>query len=330
MRSSLGPVAISSIARVQAGDVVSLRVSTPRGPAEVVGTLVAASAEQLSVRRRDGTIVTVAVDAVRAGRVVPPGPAQRISTAELQRVMASGWRALETEDVGGWLLRAGGGFTGRANSALVAPDPVEDLPGRLEEVRRWYAERSLPAKLQVVIGDEPPGLVDLLERSGWTSAWRTSTMTAEASHVLKAAQPTSDVTVDLAAAPDESWLAAYRNDEGPLSPVAAQVLGNHPDAVFAAIRAGARCLAVARVAVDGRWAGLSCVEVDPAHRRGGFARAVTAAALRWAVGRGARRTYLQVVVDNEAALTLWERLGYRHHHDYIYWTCQDEHAGPCA
>lgn len=329
MRSSLEQ-SLSSIAFVQAGDVVSLRVSTPQGPTEVVGTLVAASADALSVRRRDGSVVQVAVDAVRASRVVPPGPAQRVPAAELQAVMARGWRGLETNDLDGWLLRAGGGFTGRANAALVSPEPVEDLPGRLAEVRRWYAARELPAKLQVVVGGEPPGLVDVLERSGWTPAWRTHAMTAEATHVLKAAIATADVTVELATAPDDAWLSAYRNDEGPLPPVAAQVLGNHPDVVFASVRAGDRCLAVARVAVDGRWAGLSCVEVDPARRRHGLAQAVTAAALRWAVGKGARRTYLQVVVDNEAALTLWERLGYRHHHDYIYWTCQDEHAGPCA
>jgi len=89
--------------------------------------------------------------------------------------------------------------------------------------------------------------------------------------------------------------------------------------MFASVRADDRCLAVARVAVDGRWAGLSCVEVDEAHRRRGLAQAVTAAALRWAVDRGARRTYLQVVVDNRAATALWERLGYRYHHDYVYW-----------
>jgi len=311
---------ISSIAGVQAGDVVSLRVSTPQGPTEVVGTLVAASADTLSVRRRDGSVVDVAVDDVRAGRVVPPGPAQRIGAYELQTIMAQGWRPLESDDCGGWLLRAAGGFTSRANSALVSPDPVADLPGRLAEIRAWYGERDLPAKLQVVIGHEPPGLVDALEASGWTSAWRTQAMTAEIAHVLRGTSRATDVRVQLDQRPDDAWLAAYRNDEGPLPPVAVDVLGGHPAVVFASVRDGERCLAVARVAVDGRWAGLSCVEVDEAHRRRGLAPAVTTAALRWAVERGARRTYLQVVARNQPAIALWERLGYRHHHDYIYWT----------
>ena len=305
---------------MQAGDVVSLRLSTSTGQTELVGTLVAASADTLSVRRRDGSVVEVAVDDVRAGRVVPPGPAQRVGAYELQTIMAQGWRAIETDDCGGWLLRAAEGFTGRANSALVSPDQAADLSGRLAAVADWYAARNLPAKLQVVIGHEPPGLVELLEQSAWTTAWRTSAMTAEIAHVLRAASSPADVRVRLDERPDDAWLAAYRNDEGPLSPAAVQVLSGHPNVVFASVRDKEQCVAVARVAVDGRWAGLSCVEVADAHRRGGLAQAVTAAALRWAVERSARRTYLQVVADNQPATKLWERLGYRQHHDYVYWT----------
>ena len=305
---------------MRSGDVVSLRVRTSAGLTEVVGTLLAATETTLSVRRRDGRIVDVAVEDVQTGRVVPPGPAQRVGAHELQTIMARGWRAIETADCGGWLLRAAGGFTGRANSALVSPDVVADLPGRLAEVRQWYAARALPAKLQAVIGEEPPGLVDLLQRSGWTTAWRTHAMTAEIAHVLRAATTTADVAVRLDEAPDEAWLAGYRNDEGPMSAAAVQVLGGHPAVVFASVRDDAHCLAVARVAVDGRWAGLSCVEVDHAHRRQGLAQAVTVAALRWAVDRGARRSYLQVVARNDPAVALWDRLGYRRHHDYEYAT----------
>ncbi|HEX6526280.1 MAG TPA: hypothetical protein VF070_40645 [Streptosporangiaceae bacterium] len=41
-----------------------------------------------------------------------------ISIAELEEVAARGWRGAEEEWLGGWLLRAGAGFAGRANSAL--------------------------------------------------------------------------------------------------------------------------------------------------------------------------------------------------------------------
>jgi ribosomal protein S18 acetylase RimI-like enzyme len=307
---------------VQAGDVVSLRVSTPEGPTEVVGTLVAASADALSVRRRDGTVVEVAVDDVRAGRVVPPGPARTIGADELQTVMAAGWRAPEVAQVGPWQLRAAGGFTGRANSVLVPGDPAEDLPGLLDQVEQWYADRSLPPRLQVVSGGEPPGLLDELVRRGWQPSPLTHVMTAEAAHVIRGRR--DDVGVALDASPGQDWLGLYRRGEGGLPAAATQVLTNHPSVVFASVREGGQCVAVARTAVDGRWAGVFAVEVDPTRRREGLGSAVSLASVRWAIANGARRVYLQVRSDNDAAVRMYEQLGFAHHHDYVYWTCSVE------
>jgi ribosomal protein S18 acetylase RimI-like enzyme len=112
----------------------------------------------------------------------------------------------------------------------------------------------------------------------------------------------------------------YRRDAGPLPPAAVDILTRHPTVVFTSVRAGEECLAVGRAAVDGRWAGLFAVEVDVAQRRHGLGSAVVAAAVRWAVGAGARRVYLQVRSDNPAGVAFWSRLGCAHHHDYVYWT----------
>ena len=46
-----------------------------------------------------------------------------VTIAELEAVAAQGWRAPEEAPLGGWLLRAAEGFTGRANSALAVGDP---------------------------------------------------------------------------------------------------------------------------------------------------------------------------------------------------------------
>ena len=40
--------------------------------------------------------------------------------------------------LGSWLLRADGGFTGRANSALPLGDPGLPLAGAVDEVEAWY------------------------------------------------------------------------------------------------------------------------------------------------------------------------------------------------
>ncbi len=311
---------------MQVGDTVSLRVLTRAGSTEVVGTVLASSAGSLTLRRRDGAGVEVDVTQVTAGRVVPPSPAQRVDPVELHRVMAAGWRAAETAELGDWLLRSAGGFTGRANSALAVGDPGIPLDEAISRVEQWYDARGLPPRVQLPqLPQLPQGtaaadLAAVLDRRGWTAAWPTHVMTAELGPVLKAL-PATDGEVVLSDQLDDAWLAAYRPDEGRAGipeEVVRTVLTNHPDVVFASVRDGGTCVAIARVAVNGRWVGLSCVEVAAERRRTGLATLVSGAALRGAVARGARRSYLQVTVDNAAARTLYERLGFTVHHDYVY------------
>jgi ribosomal protein S18 acetylase RimI-like enzyme len=300
------------------GTTVTLAVSTPVGPIGVVGVLVAADDSTWSVRRRDGSISEVAVASITAGRVVPPSRAARASVEEVQRISALGWRALSVEPLGQWLLRAGGGFTSRANSALAVGDPGRPIDAALDAVQAWYADHGLPARLQVPDGAMPPGLVDALDRRGWTASPTVHVMTAELGHVLRASTWLTDLEPRLDDEPDDSWLACYRQDSGGLPSAARDVLTNHPRAIFASLRDGDRAVAIARAAVDDRWAGLFAVEVAPAARRQGLGGIVSAAALKWAGQGGARRTYLQTSVDNTGAVALYERLGYAVHHDYLY------------
>jgi N-acetylglutamate synthase len=250
--------------------------------------------------------------------VVPPSRAERASVVEVERMAALGWRGLDIAALGEWLLRAGGGFTSRANSALAVGEPGMPLDAALDTVERWYATRGLPPRVQQPDREATAGLTDALDQRGWDESGSVHVMTAELGHVLRAATASTDLELRLEDTPDAAWLACYRQDGGQLPPAAIQVLTNHPAAVFASYRAGDRAVAIARAAVDDRWAGLFAVEVAPDHRRRGLGGLVSAAALRWAGQRGARRTYLQASAGNTAAVALYERLGYAIHHDYLY------------
>lgn len=91
---------------------------------------------------------------------------------DLEAVAALGWRAPEEERLGGWLLRAAGGFTGRANSALAIGDPGMPLVAATAGVRRWCADRSLPAVIAVPYPAGQPARSPLdryLAACGWTT-----------------------------------------------------------------------------------------------------------------------------------------------------------------
>ena len=174
------------------------------------------------------------------------------SPADLERLAARSWRGLEEERFGDWLLRAGGGFTGRANSVLVVGDPPADLPAAIEAVTGWYARAGPPA--------HGPGAA-ARRRGGRRGVRRRRLATVEDKLVLTAdlgGWPDPRCAVDLAPQPDDAWLAGYRYRGTPLPPVAREVLLNADEPVFAAVRldpAPAPLAAVARGAVVERLAG---------------------------------------------------------------------------
>ena len=243
------------------------------------------------------------------------GPVPLLPPADLERLAARSWRGLEEQPYGGWLLRAGDGFTGRANSVLVVGDPPEDLPDAVASVARWYADRALRPRAQVPVpGGEAADAA--FAAAGWTRDDDNLVLTASLD-----GWPAPAVDVELSTTPDDAWLAGYRYRGTPLPAVARDVLVNADDPVFAAVRCDpepAPLAAVARgVLVDG-WLCVTAVTVDERYRRRGLATAVMAGLGEWARERGGHSCVLQVAGGNAAARTLYERLGFTEHHRYHY------------
>jgi ribosomal protein S18 acetylase RimI-like enzyme len=249
---------------------------------------------------------------VTTGRI---GCVQPVSPADLERLAARSWRGLEEERFGDWLLRAGGGFTGRANSALVVGDPPTELTTAVAHATAWYAARGLRPRAQVHL---PGGEVAdaAFDAAGWLRDDDNLVLTAPLT-----GWPAPRVEVDLAPEPDDAWLAGYRYRGTPLPPVAREVLVNADDPVFASIPrdpAPAPPAAVARGVVVDQWLVVTAVTVGERYRRQGLASAVMAGLGAWARDRGGRDCLLQVTASNAPALSLYERLGFTEHHRYHY------------
>jgi ribosomal protein S18 acetylase RimI-like enzyme len=234
----------------------------------------------------------------------------------LERLAARSWRGLEERPYGDWLLRAGRGFTGRANSVLVLGDPPEPLEAAIATVTRWYADRGLRPRAQVPL----PGAEDAdaaLAAAGWARDEDVLVLTAP----LATPWPGPAVPVELAPYPDDAWLTGYRYRGTPLPPVALEILTSADEPVFASVRldpSPAPLAAVARGVVVGDLLVVTAVTVAAGARRRGLGTAVMAALADWARPRGGRTCVLQVVASNAPALALYARLGFTEHHRYHY------------
>ncbi|MFD8429611.1 GNAT family N-acetyltransferase [Streptomyces coelicoflavus] len=328
------------ITTADVGKRVSVRRLSEPGVAgekftDTVGVLTSWTDGVLLITRKSGECVRVAESTLVAGKVVPSAPARRRGPAtsyeELARVAARAWRPVESERLGGWELRAAGGFTRRANSVLPLGDPDLPLDEALTAVRRWYGERGLPAYVQTATGAE--GTQELLcaelERRGWVREVTAEVWTGGLAPVADLAEGAGVV---LSREADEAWLARYQRKG--VSDVALRVLGSGPSVWFATVPgadgrdatdtpdatdATDAPAAIGRCVVDGRWASFAAVEVDPARRRRGLATAVMAALARRALDEGASAAWLQVETDNAAARALYARMGFTVHHAYHHY-----------
>jgi N-acetylglutamate synthase len=251
-----------------------------------------------------------------------------ISMADLETAAAGGWRAPEEEWLGGWLLRAADGFTGRANSALAAGDPGRPLAAAVTAVCAWYEARELPPTIAVpfpMTGPDGSALDRLLDSAGWAlrsgpALVMTAALGAIAGHGGPDAGGAGGPAVDIAAEPDQDWLACYHYRGQELAPIARQLLLSASWQAFASVREGGATIAIGRVAAAEGWAGLTAIETDPAHRRRGLARRVTTALAHAAVTAepGLTGLYLQVEDGNAAARALYRGMGFTEHHRYHY------------
>ena len=249
---------------------------------------------------------------------------------ELERVAARHWRGTEEAWLGGWLLRAAEGFTGRANSALPLGDPGLPLDSALDAVVRWYRDRGLPPMIAVpapLSADSPGCELDqsLSERSWATRPGPAFVMVADLSdaatavpdHAARELPPDAAFQADTE--PDRAWLATYHYRGQDRQPsVMRDVLTSAPDQVFASIRDGGDVPAIARLSIADGWAGITAVEVNPARRRAGLGAALTRAVCAEAVRRDVSRVFLQVETSNAAAIGLYQRCGFRYSHRYHY------------
>ncbi|MGN9792463.1 GNAT family N-acetyltransferase [Streptomyces sp. OZ13] len=290
---------------------------------DTVGVLTSWTGGVLVITRRTGESVRIPESSLVAGKVVPAEPARRRGPAadfqELARVTARAWQPVESERLGDWELRASAGFTRRANSVLPLGDPGMPLDDALTRVRDWYAARGLPAYVQTATGaaGTQEELCAELEARGWRAE-----VSAEVRVGGLAAVGDLDADVSrvrLSRSFDEAWLRRYQRSSVP-GPHVLKVLGSGPSVWFASIPGeGQVPAAIGRCVVDARWAGFMAVEVDPAYRRQGLAKAIMAALARRSLEEGASAAWLQVESDNDGGRALYAGMGFRVHHHYHHY-----------
>jgi GNAT superfamily N-acetyltransferase len=297
-----------------------VRRRLPDGSAtDVIGWLDVLTPEHLHLSTVEGLVHVVeradVVLARRAPAAAGGPPPERTSPEELQRHALSGWLALH-EPLGEWTLRAGGGFTGRANSCLAVGDPGLSAAEAAERIREFAVGHGIEPRAQVVQGSAAEAA---LRELGWGDAYvPTDVLAVRLADFLgtTAQSPRVRVTEQL----EVPWWHAYGesrpNDADPA--LLRLILAGNPPRAFGAAGDPEAPYAIGRGHLSGAWLGYAALWTRPEHRRQGWASQVMVALGHWAARRGARYAYLQVAAANQEAQAAYLRLGFRRHHHYLY------------
>ena len=241
----------------------------------------------------------------------------RVEDASLNAIAPPQQRWLD-----GWILRYSPGKARRARCVnAVAPGRLP-LAQKLELAGALFREAGLPLMLRITRFTEPPTLDDDLATLGWPKLDLTRVL------VL----PRLSNTEPSALAPGTHWdrldAAEYAEEVGQLrgSPEAhrlahAQRLAHSPVPYFGyAIRrdADGLVLACGQYAREGNLVGLYDVTTRESARGQGLARQLCERLLSLSASDGAEVAYLQVESGNDAALSVYQRLGFVHGYTYHY------------
>jgi len=303
------------------------------GVTDALGEVVAMDAETVSVKTRLGLVVIERAEVVAAKEVPPRTPRRgakhlAIPMDDLERIMVEGWQSVERAALGGWLLRAAAGFTGRANSVLPLGNPGVPLSEAVDRCESWYDERGLRRLFALfgpagfAVDDDPLGR-ELLRR-GYEPFNRTAVLTSATGALPPEVPHRSGARVRLESTPSPQWWEAWaardgRTDHANAAAAAARsVLTGSPDQLFASLEVEGAVIGVARVAFAQGWSGVSALHVAPEDRRTGVALQLMGALADAARARGIRSMYLQVLQASSPARALYERLGFSLHHEYCY------------
>ncbi len=235
----------------------------------------------------------------------------------MEQAAARAWPPAETQDVDGWIWRASGGGSRRANSVLPLMFGGRDLDGAITRVERFYAARGQRSYFQVSTIAEPDGLDASLAGRGYTFEEPMLLMAKP----LPAVAPPIPPSVEITPSVTDDWFAVYGSTQEPVRRASAPAtLARVPDkrAFLLVRREGAPVASALCVVSPDNVAVIECVATEASRRRSGAARIIMDALEAWAAGAGATTAALQVVQSNTPARTLYDARGYVRAGGYHY------------
>lgn len=237
----------------------------------------------------------------------------------LEAVGFRAWPAASVQYDGSWLIRLTAGHASKRLNSVNPLDPFDcrDIEIRLEKAAKQFADYGRPLTVRET-PLAPPALITHVRNDGWKRFAETVVMMADIpANDMEAVDhlPIRDVgrfvdaRLRISGEPPQEK-AALTEIINAIKPESGLFLFEKPE--FGPV-------AVALAVHDNDLVGLLQIAVADEVRREGLGAAIVNSSLRWARLRGARKAWLSVEADNEGAIGLYRKFGFREVYRYAYW-----------
>jgi N-acetylglutamate synthase len=239
---------------------------------------------------------------------------------QLEELSINAWPSLQTLIYDGWILRFADGYSKRANSSNPLYAGVLDVDGKIDACEALYSGRRLDTVFKLTSASHPADLDRILSARGYVLESGSAIQTLDLhSNIEEPDGPEVTLSSDVS----DEWLSAFcqmSGLDGQKQRAARQMLLNIvPKRRLASVLDGGRGIIACGMAVlQGDHVGLFDIVTLRDLRRRGHGRRLVLSLLHWAKNNGARKAYLQVTLDNEAALSLYSGLGFTEVYRYWY------------
>ncbi|QGH32891.1 GNAT family N-acetyltransferase [Gracilibacillus salitolerans] len=242
-----------------------------------------------------------------------------VDIQKLEELSMNAFPSLQTQLLDGWILRFSNGYAKRANSINPLYDSQADIKQKIETCENMYQRKGLKVIYKLTTQVFPDKLDKILEQRGYNLTGVTSVQLLSLEERETFLSNKALIYNQL----DETWFTNFCElnhiddiDQQTLK----QMLRNiNADVCYVClINNKSEILACGMGVLEEEWIGLYDIVTSEKHRNKGYGIELVFSILNWGKKHGAKKAYLQVMLNNTSAIGLYAKLGFSEVYKYWY------------
>ncbi|WP_339237584.1 GNAT family N-acetyltransferase [Oceanobacillus sp. FSL W7-1281] len=236
----------------------------------------------------------------------------------IEELSLNNWQPLSTLLYDGWVLRFANGYTKRANSIQPIFYSTYELEQKIDVCEKIYSDNNLRPTFKITPFVQPENLDDILKEQAYSMVDYTSVQTIALDTISEPALHRVIIDEKI----NREWLDRFcqlNNVEEKNKDTMMQMLSNIVTRkCFISLYYNEEVIACGLGIIEREYIGLYDIVTASQYRNQGFAEQLILHLLKWGKDKGAKYSYLAVLLNNEPALRLYSKIGFSEIYRYWY------------